>query len=215
MKLFVAPTEPILLKSLGVSSSVPETFGADILWEANGKLIGCQRKELGDMIASVRDDRLQRGLIEMGSLDTAILLIEGRPMWTNDGILLTDHAKWTMAEHVGVLMAVQAAGVWCLQTANLQETAILLPVLAAWTTRTDHKLLTTRSGPAGDDWGRVSKRQRQEFILQGLPGVGRDRARRIIETVGFPLGLIVGEKELLAVDGIGKGTVKRMREALS
>lgn len=112
-------------------------------------------------------------------------------------------------------MAVQTAGVWCVTTANLQETCALLPVMAAWTARTDHALLTTRSGPQGDDWGRVSKRQRQEFILQGLPGVGRDRARRIIESVGFPLGLVVEDAALLKVDGIGKGTLKKMREALS
>lgn len=215
MKIRVAPTEPIPLKSIGESSSIPESFGADVLWETNGRLIGIQRKEVGDMISSVRDNRLMRGLIDMGALDQAIFLLEGRPQWTNDGVLLNGHVKWTMAEHVGVMMGVQAAGVWCVTTANLQETCAMVPVLADWTSRTDHNLLTVRSGPSGDDWGRVSKRQRQEFILQGLPGVGKDRARRIIEGVGFPLGLVVEEEALLKVDGIGKGTLKKMREALS
>lgn len=213
--MLIAPSEPALLKTLGESSSIPETYGADVCWQANGGLCGIQRKEVADLVQSARDGRLQRLMTDMRELDFAILLIEGVPRWTASGTLYDGYAKWSLAEHVGVMLGAQQLGVRVMTTASLQDTVQYVPTIAAWTAKSDHTILSTRPQPASDEWGAVTRRQRQEFILQGLPGVGRDRARRIIESVGFPLGLIVGEKELLAVDGIGKGTLKRMKEALS
>lgn len=214
MQLLVSPTEPPLLKTLGVSSTLPEVYGVDVCWQAGGGLCGVQRKATGDLISSARDGRLQRLMTDMRDLDLAILLIEGSPRWTADGTLYDAHAKWSLSEHVGVILGAQKLGVWVVNTASLQDTVQIIPVIANWTARSDHRILSARPGINGDEWGNVTKRQRQEHILQGLPGVGLERARRIIEVVGFPLGLSVGEEELLTVPGVGKGTVKRMREAM-
>jgi hypothetical protein len=51
--------------------------------------------------------------------------------------------------------------------------------------------------------------------LQGVEGLGYTRACAVYDYFGrLPLKWDVTEKELLKVPGIGKGTVKRMTEAI-
>jgi DNA excision repair protein ERCC-4 len=59
------------------------------------------------------------------------------------------------------------------------------------------------------------KRARQLFILQGLPGVGPERARQLIARFGTVQAVVqASSTELESVPGIGKGTVEKLRWAL-
>ncbi|MDA3924633.1 MAG: helix-hairpin-helix domain-containing protein [Kiritimatiellae bacterium] len=60
------------------------------------------------------------------------------------------------------------------------------------------------------------RRIRQLYILEGLPGVGRERAVKLLETFGSIEEVVTADEEELAeVDGIGKATAKKIREILS
>ncbi|MDA3924638.1 MAG: helix-hairpin-helix domain-containing protein [Kiritimatiellae bacterium] len=60
------------------------------------------------------------------------------------------------------------------------------------------------------------RKARQIFLLQGLPGIGRGRAEKLLEVFGSVEEVITADEEELAeVDGIGKTTAKRIRNILS
>ena len=59
------------------------------------------------------------------------------------------------------------------------------------------------------------KQARQLFILQGFPGVGPGRARRLLARFGSVEGVVrAGTEELRSVHGIGKGVAEKIRWAL-
>jgi len=60
------------------------------------------------------------------------------------------------------------------------------------------------------------RKSRQLFILQGLPGIGRDIAVRLLEKFGSVEKVVTAdEDELAEVEGIGKIKAKRIRAILS
>ena len=61
-----------------------------------------------------------------------------------------------------------------------------------------------------------TKKGRQLYILQGLPGVGHERALRLLEKFGSVEGVMRASRdELQAVEGIGAKTADRIRWAVS
>jgi len=61
-----------------------------------------------------------------------------------------------------------------------------------------------------------NKRKRQLFILQGLPGVGPERAERLLARFGSVEDAIsASSSELQSVDGIGKSIADKIKWAVS
>jgi len=61
-----------------------------------------------------------------------------------------------------------------------------------------------------------TKKGRQFYILQGLPGVGHERARRLLEKFGsVEAVMLASQNELLTVEGVGAKTANRIRWAVS
>ena len=59
------------------------------------------------------------------------------------------------------------------------------------------------------------KRARQLFLLQGLPGVGPERAARLLERFGSVQAIMTASaNDLATVDGIGEKTAAKMRWAV-
>ena len=57
------------------------------------------------------------------------------------------------------------------------------------------------------------RRNRQLFILQGLPGVGSARAERLLDTFGSIQAVFSADVESLAgVEGIGRKTAETIRD---
>ena len=56
--MLVSPTERPPISELGESSSRPEKYGVDVMFLANGAVVGVQRKAIADLVASARDGRL-------------------------------------------------------------------------------------------------------------------------------------------------------------
>jgi ERCC4-type nuclease len=61
-----------------------------------------------------------------------------------------------------------------------------------------------------------SKRKRQLFILQGLPGIGPERAGRLLDRFGsVEASISAGSNELQSVDGVGKSIAEKIKWAVS
>ena len=61
-----------------------------------------------------------------------------------------------------------------------------------------------------------TKQKRQLFILQGLPGIGRERAIKLLDRFGSVERVITANREELeSVDGIGKDTADKIKWAVS
>jgi ERCC4-type nuclease len=210
-QLIVAPTEPPELRAIGITSSLPESYGADVLFSCPTGLVAVQRKTVLDLINSLTDGRLSSEFAKLSDADIPLVLIEGRPSWTADGLLMSrpfrKQAWW------GLLLSIVAGqGFPIVQTDSLNETAEWLTVASTWFGKTEHRSLRTRPKPL-DAWGEYSSMGSQ--LLQSFPGIGPDRADAIMAHFGgVPLRWTVEEKELRRVKGLGKETARRLIEAL-
>jgi ERCC4-type nuclease len=60
------------------------------------------------------------------------------------------------------------------------------------------------------------KRKQQLFILQGLPGIGGERAIRLLDAFGSVEAVVTAtSEELQSVEGIGEGIADRIKWAVS
>lgn len=211
----MSPAEPAQLRALGEVSLKTEEYGCDFLYVTRVGLVGVQRKEYGDLLASVTGDRLYRELLLMKRLDQAVLLVEGRPQWTNDGQLLS-RQQWTLAQHVGLLSSIQSEGVWVHYTSNLAESAMVLQRVAGWFNKDTHTSLLSRPKPQ-TSWGFRTDVDWACHVLMSFPNIGPQTAKNIYHHFGncVPLRWECTEEELMKVPGVGKVRAKKLMEALN
>jgi len=209
--MLISPAEPEPYRSLGKSSSLPERFGSDFLMFSPcfGR-VGIQRKTIPDLVASVSDGRFQRELIDMKGLDLGIWVFEGRIDWTSDGKLLSTRHAYRKEQHWAAIFSMLSEGFWILHSSGGTETCWLLSRLETWLKKTVHRGISGRPGPRKDLFGEVDVEGWQTHFLQGLPGMGVERARAWREHFSG-LGMrLVGDPAEVA--GVGKVTAGRIRE---
>jgi ERCC4-type nuclease len=214
-RILVSPAEPAALRALGTTNSRVESFGVDFLFHSKlWGAVGVQRKELSDLVASVRDGRLVRELAQMKVLNVAVLLLEGKVTWSNDGLAMWSPG-WTAAQHLGVTLSVQSSGVWIASTGSQDETIKWLSLFTKWVAKETQGSLSHRPTARGSSlWGSVDNRDYGIHLLQGIDGVGSELAARIWDRWGVPWAWTITEEELTAVDGIGKAKAKKIISAL-
>lgn len=216
--ILIAPTEPDLLKALGVSSSVPEKAGVDIMWPAFGGLVGVQRKEIGDLFSSIGNGRLNTELAKARTrLKVTWLLVEGSPFWGRDGRLSgrlgSFHSRWTRDGYWAFLSGIQASGVWVAFTDDLGQTVSWVERTCAWSWKEKHTSMMQRPNPRGR-WGRADSKEWMVHLLSSFEGVSVGKALAILDVFPAPLMWTVSEEELRSVKGIGPTLAKRLTEAL-
>lgn len=214
----VSPTEPIMIRALGSTSIVPESYGVDIMWvePVVGGLVGVQRKEFTDLIASQGDGRLAKEIAQMQALAQATLIVEGRPHWTLDGQLVDSHHRWTRKQFNGLMRSVMGEGVMVEYTDSQGDTVARVEEIAHWTSKPGHHSLKRRpKAKAGDGWGKRTNRDTACWILQSVEGISRKTAEVILDAFGgnLPLGLTCTKADLLAIKGIGPKTADSLIEA--
>lgn len=199
---------------MGRTSSLPERYGVDVLFAARGRLCGVQRKRVDDLVASLRDGRLAKELVQMRQLHRALVLVEGEYVWTNDGHWVDD-PSFTRAGWWGLVWSlVFEHGVGVLQVAGLEETVAAIRRFVAWCQKPSHVSLTRRPKAQGA-WGRPDAREWAIHLLQGLPGVGPELAARIVDHFGrVPLAWTCSEHDLQRVPGIGPKRASELYRAL-
>jgi ERCC4-type nuclease len=214
--MLISPAEPKTFKHLGKSSPIPERYGADFLFL--GKTfgaVGVQRKELSDLLQSIRDGRLGKELNQMKALGQGVLLIEGKIQWTEAGMLLLARSSWTKAQHLGLLWSIQSRGYWIGFTETQVESMSYLSLFGKWLEKAQHRSLTTRPNVDRGMWGHADHRDWGIHFLQGFEGVGFDRAAAIYDYFGgVPLIWETTEQELVKIEGIGTKTAKNLILAL-
>lgn len=218
MTLWVSPAEPEVLRRIGEVSSVPEQYGVDFLWRAHGQWWGVQRKEVKDLLASVTDGRLSKEVQQMrSSVGEAMVIIEGSVTWTVEGVLMTKgygNGMWTRSQWDGLMFSLLHEGAKVIRSGGLKETADLVKGYETWSMKEKHMSLKGRPGPQVM-WGRPGNKDYQIHLLMGLPGVGYELAKRIVEHFGgIPWRWTVTRRDLMEVEGIGKGKVERIFGAL-
>jgi ERCC4-type nuclease len=214
--MLVSPTEPAILRTLGKTSLVPEQYGVDFMFPSTEfGLVGIQRKELSDFVASVKDGRLAKEIGQMKRLGLAMLVLEGKPRWTNDGLLTSISTQWRMSQHLGTLWSVQLSGCWLATTTSVQETSTLISAFTRWTAKPRHIALESRPGPTSDEWGKVGNREWALHLLQGFRGIGPVQAAAIYDHFGgLPFLWSVGVIDLMEVAGIGEKRAEGLIGAL-
>lgn len=207
--MFVAPSEPKSLQGLGTYSPLPESLGCDFLIPCPIGLVGVQRKEIHDLIASRADGRLARELAQMKQLDVAVLLVEGRLKWTGDGILSSSRAVWTRDQHLGLLFSIQSSGVWVNSSDSLTESREYLSRLEKWFSKEKHAGIMTRPKPQ-TQWGHRNDRDFGIHIIQSFDGIGPGVAGAIFDKYGVPLKWTISQEDLMSVDGVGKKRAQKL-----
>lgn len=213
--LYVAPTEPAAIRRLGKVTNRPERYGADVMGVVTrGQRAykwGVQRKEVGDLLASVGDGRLGKELLQMQRLDHAMVVVEGDVRFGGEELLGRGWGRrWTLGQVKAVLWGVREMGVWVETSEHVEQTADVVRLFAEWVGKDEHGGLLMR--PKAKTMFGTTMRDDDfaEWMLQGLPGVGPKLARRIRGELGDVLDLKVGVEELMGVEGVGKRTAERI-----
>lgn len=210
--LLVAPTEPVRLRSAGKVSLWPESVGCDVAVFTGGRKIGVQRKELGDLIASMDDGRLAEQVARMAGslLDRCVVLIEGDPEFIGNGAdaALVQRWKkgrtWTRGAIWAIEWDLRSRGVDVVWVRGLGETIAWLELTDKWWGETRAHALSRRPA-APTQWGTAMSWEWGAWVLQGFPGIGPELASRIMGKFGrLPIRWTCEPDELAEVDGISK-----------
>lgn len=164
-----------------------------------------ERKTLKDFAISIVDGRLFRQMIrQANSTSQGVLILEGTAADTAD-------LKIARASMQGALITVSLIlGIPVLRSKNPSETARLMVYIGRQLES------ITRGGMQRHGYRPQGNRKRQLFILQGLPGIGPEKAGRLLDHFGsVEAAISAGSDELQTVDGIGKSIADRIRWVVS
>ena len=168
-------------------------------------LLVFERKTLKDFASSIIDGRLFGQMTRLAkSTFKGLMILEGTG---------TDLAEIGVRREAmqGALITISLIlGIPVLRSKEPSETAKLI----IYATRQIRSI--ARGGYQRHGYQPKDKRKKQIFILQGLPGVGRERAIRLLDRFGTVEGVIrASGEELESIDGIGKGIAQKIRWAVS
>jgi Fanconi anemia group M protein len=166
--------------------------------------LAVERKEAKDFLSSLMDGRLfsQLKLLKSAYINP-ILVLEGGDLFWRRGI--SDSALY------GALASIVSDfNISIVQTADMKETASLLASMAK------REMGEGRTVGIRGDKVSMSLSERQQFIIEGLPGVSATLAQRLLDHFGSVDKIMkADEKQLCEVKGIGdtiaKGIVETVR----
>ncbi len=169
-----------------------------------GSRVIVERKTLKDFAISIVDGRLFKQMIRLANSTFAgVLTLEGTVSDTVD-IGMTREAMQGALITVSLIL-----GIPVLRSKDPSETARLIVYIG----RQIESM--ARGGVHRHGYRPKNKRKRQLFILQGLPGVGPERAGRLLDRFGSVEAVIsASSSELQSVEGIGKGIADKIRWAV-
>jgi DNA excision repair protein ERCC-4 len=163
-----------------------------------------ERKTAVDFAASLIDGRLFRQAAALARAPTrAVLIVEAcGEDWSDTGV--RREALQGALITIGVFY-----GVALLRSTGPEETARFLVYLGRQSQQ------AANGGLPRPGYRPKGTRARQIFLLQGLPGVGPERAARLLDRFGSVQAIMTASAEALAtVDSIGEITAARMRRIL-
>ncbi|MGC8600939.1 MAG: ERCC4 domain-containing protein [Thermoprotei archaeon] len=164
-----------------------------------------ERKTATDFVRSLFDGRLLDQCSRLSSAySNAILIVEGN---FADEVIWRKNPKAYWGALVALYVEKKVAPFF---TPNLEQTANLLSVLARRRWEKKEARLQIRQRPR-----LLSLREKQIYVVQGLPGVGSELAERLLKHFGSVRSVMkASEAELMAVDGIGKAKASAISSLL-
>lgn len=203
MLVLCSPAEPSAIRTHFEVSSTCEQMGADFLFSSPHGMIGIQRKEVRDLVASIRDDRIARELGQSRQLAQMVLIVEGDWKWRRSGESGRMEG-FTRPQFDGLMLSFQQHGWWVLHTATMADTVRTIHRCVSWFAKDTHDSLLTRPKPKAV-WGTADNRDWAIHLLQSFDGLGVKSAAAIYDHFGrVPLTWTAGEKDFLEVPGVGK-----------
>ena len=163
-----------------------------------------ERKTLKDFAQSIVDGRLFRQAIRLvNSKYKSVLILEGT------GKKLTEIGVSREAMQGALITISLILGVPVLRSKDPFESAHLIIYASRQIKSTARGVLQRRGyQPKG-------KRKQQLFILQGLPGIGSERAIRLLNAFGSVEAVVTAtNEELQSVEGIGESIAGRIKWAV-
>ena len=154
---------------------------------------------------------------QLQRLDHPILIIEGNPKWTVDGVLMAQYGmEFTFKQLVSLKATVQMVyGVAVFETKGMDTTADMILRLVEWSRKDNHDSLTRRPKEKSQ-WGTSNAKDYRIWMLQSVPGVGPKVAKAVDEALGgSAYSMRVTEKELLAITGVGPKAAKAIMAAVT
>jgi ERCC4-type nuclease len=216
----VSPTEPVeLLEALeGVTSSLPEEYGCDVLLHSRHGVVGIQRKTVPDLMASLEDGRLAHELHLMRAANAVmyVLVVEGRFVYDPQGRLTRGvvSTRYDRRYIANLLLSLQAAhGMVLERTDNVHHTGVRVLEILGWLDSGEYSSLSRRPSVKSDDgwYGKPTAAEMTRWFYQGIPGVGPRLAKVLCDAFPLPESLVNASKEdMTALPGIGKPTAKRI-----
>ena len=168
------------------------------------RILVFERKTLPDLARSIADGRLFRQTIRLADArEKGVLILEGTGKDLKETAMKRDAIQ-------GALITVNLVlGVPILRSRSADETARLM----VYATRQIRSI--AGGGVHRPGYRPKTRRHRQLFILQGLPGVGKERAARLLDRFGSVSAVVTASREALEqVDGIGGGIAHKIRWAV-
>jgi Fanconi anemia group M protein len=165
--------------------------------------LAVERKEVGDFLSSLMGGRLFSQLKMLKSAYVnPLLVLEGEGLLERRG--MSDQAI------IGALASIVSDfNIPIISTSNAKETANLLAIMV--------KREISEGRPVGIRGEKVSMslQERQQFIIEGLPGVSATLAQRLLAHFGSVKAIMeADEKRLCEVKGIGDTIAKGIVESI-
>lgn len=210
--IIVSPNERQEIKTLigdeGIESTIPYDFR---LYTRKGA-IAVERKHFpSDMLASVEDGRLAKECAAMRHAKYRVLISEGVAKYNQQGYLLNGHriTRWTRAGIRNLFRSIRYCEDVDIEfTRSIPETVQVLHELQSYFDTDSHHSIRVRPTFSPEMLYKTDT-ERYIYWLQGLPGIGYERACEMRKWFRCPLHVFeASQSDLMRVPGIGKVIAK-------
>ena len=194
-----------VVRNLAVKGSFVEPQQLDVGDYVLSSRIGVERKNVDDFLESLIQGKLFKQMTQLrDAYSRPVLILEGENLLTKRNI--NHNAIFGSLASISVDF-----GIPVLTTKNAMETADLLNVIAKREQREDKKEVAIRGEKL-----QMSLRERQQFIIEGLPNVSAVIARRLLGHFGSIKDIAnASEEELREVQGVGKNIASDILKLLN
>lgn len=194
-----------VVRNLAVKGVIVEPQQLDVGDYVLSSRIGVERKNVDDFLGSLIDGKLFKQMAQLrDAYSRPVLILEGENLLTKRNI--SHNAIFGSLASVTVDF-----GIPVLTTKDSMETADLLNIIAKREQREDKKAVAIRGEKT-----QMSLRERQQFIIEGLPNVSAVIAKRLLTYFGSIKDIAnATEEELQEVKGIGKNIASEIIKLLN
>ncbi len=184
-----------VVKNLALKNVFVEPRQLDVGDYILSSRIGVERKEVDDFLSSLMDGKLFKQIRRLKEVyPRPILVLEGKNLYEKRNI--NHNAIFGSLACISV-----DYGVSIMSTNDAIETADLLRVIARREQKKHGKGIAVRG-----EKSMMNMRERQQFLIEGLPNVSGVIARRLLDHFGSVKAIVnASEKDLMEVHGVGKG----------